>query len=554
MNYLLGIDLGTTNCSVTAVDEKGKTTVIKNRENEYITPSAVYFKNIPNSYIIGKKAKELASSDPKNLVTLVKREMGKIKEEVRYNKLHQEYNPYNFWGKIFSPEEISSKILNQLKQDAEKNLNCKIKRAVITCPAYFKQNEKEATRKAGEMAGLEVLEVIPEPTAACLNYAAISKKNEKVFVFDLGGGTFDVTIVDVSTGENGLNVEIKCCGGESKLGGADWDNDLCNYVIKCFDKKYYADFNYKRDDEALKARGKLMLEAERVKKELSGNSNTAEITLEYGGQKVTEVITRDKYKEITMNQNGKCKAICENLLSENNLSWDEIDTILMVGSMSRCFSIQEDLRKWSGKNIEFGIINPKTCVSEGAAIKAYGNTYNGNVEVLEKSFDYESNDEENIKKIEDEEKTATKVTAKFSEIKSVLPASICLKLLKQGQDFSFKMLQKNHSYPCIFEKDFPLAKDNMTFVDLTVLEGEYDEPSRNEELGKAVLELKGSHQKGDKVRVTFSIDNNGIIQIKGKDLKTNEEVKAEIRRNNSITEEEFEYALAASETDEFELG
>ncbi len=266
MNYVLGIDLGTTNCSVTAIDEDGRTTVIKNTDGEYITPSAVYFENEKNTFIVGKRAKQKAIFGDGRLVTLVKREMGRKKEEVRYDKFDRSFHPYNFWGRDFSPEEISSKILNQLRRDANRELGTDVRRAVITCPGYFGQNEKEATRIAGEMAGLEVLEVIPEPTAAALSYSTVCKKDrERVFVFDLGGGTFDVTILEISKENGGISVETRQCGGDPRLGGADWDFYLLDYVITKFDEKFHRDLSFEEGEEKEKAYGKLKLDVENVK-------------------------------------------------------------------------------------------------------------------------------------------------------------------------------------------------------------------------------------------------------------------------------------------------
>ena len=245
MEYLLGIDLGTTNCTVTAIDENGRTTVIRNRDGEFVTPSAVYFCEKKNNFIIGKKAKELASEDANDrLVTLVKRQMGSEKNKVRYDPITGKYKPYEYWNKIFSPEEISSKILKQLKEDAEAQLETKISQAVITCPAYFKQLQKDATMKAGQLAGLEVLEVITEPTAAALSYSTVSQKKverngkETVFVFDLGGGTFDITIIDLIKDKNGISVSTKCTDGDARLGGSDWDSTCRGNIIEIFNKKF----------------------------------------------------------------------------------------------------------------------------------------------------------------------------------------------------------------------------------------------------------------------------------------------------------------------------
>ena len=372
MEYLLGIDLGTTNCTVTAVDENGKTTVIRNRDGEFVTPSAVYFCEKENNFIVGKKAKELAPSDTDGrLVTLVKRQMGCEKNKVRKNPITGKYKPYEYWNKIFSPEEISSKILKQLKEDAESQLETKISQAVITCPAYFKQAQKEATRIAGELAGFDVLEVITEPSAAALSYSTVSKflkenGKERVFVFDLGGGTFDATIIDLLKDENGISSTTKCTDGDARLGGADWDNICRGNIIEMFNKKFGIKFNLEKGIEKEKTVGQLTLDVEKLKKELSNpNVDSAKITMEYMGHSVEEIYTREKYANITNEFTEKCRIKCNNLMKDAGMTWDDIDTVLMVGSMSNCLFIQDALRKLSDKEILFGKIDPKTCVSEG---------------------------------------------------------------------------------------------------------------------------------------------------------------------------------------------
>ncbi|MBP5601113.1 MAG: Hsp70 family protein [Treponema sp.] len=546
MEYLLGIDLGTTNCSVTAIDENGKTTVIKNRDGEYITPSAVYFDDkIPNKFTIGKRAKEKASCDAKNLVTLVKREMGKSKDEVRFNKRKRAYNPYNYWGKTFSPEEISSKILAQLKKDAETALGQELKKVVITCPGYFGQDKKEATRLAGKLAGLDVIEVITEPVAASLSYGTKSDKNkEKVFVFDLGGGTFDVTIVNMESTPNGKKADIECLDGDSMLGGADWDQYLVSYMVDAFKKKYFIDLYTEKGEEVDNVLGKLRLDAESAKKLLTDN-DTAEISITYGGKEFTKTITRADFVNITKPLTDKCMDYCSRLLANKNLTWSDIDTILVVGSMSNCFAVQNALKDLTDKDIAFRLVNPKTCVSEGAAIKAFYNICEKEgkkavVQTLAKKPDYDKvdGDKNKISEIEEMEKSGERVSTMIESAKSVLPASISLKGHKGGKDFAKKFLNKDEQYPAERTMAVPLGFDDRAEVSITVLEGESENPSECDELGNAVLPLEGSHVSTDKVQVTFSIDINGIIQVAGVDLKTGKSVKAEIKRKNSISEEE----------------
>lgn len=562
MSYLIGIDLGTTNCSVTAVDSIGNLNVIKNRDNEYITPSAVYFNKIPNSYIIGKRAKEKAATDPKNLVTLVKREMGKLKEEVRYSKLDRKYMPYVYWNRTFSPEEISSKILSQLKKDAEMILDQEIKEAVITCPAYFGQQQKEATRQAGVLAGLDVLEVIPEPTAACLTYGTKSTKDkEKIFVFDLGGGTFDITIVDSSIGEYGKVIEVKSCGGDSKLGGADWDYYLLDFMLREFKNKHYIDLSYEKGEEKDIAYGKLTLDVEQAKKELSkpGVTETS-ITINYGGASFTKTITREDYARITEPLTEQCHTYCENLLKKNNMTWNDIDTILMVGSMSNCVTVQDALKKWCGKDVNFGVVNPKTCVSEGAAIRAYQKVCEREgkktaVKTTAEVMKYDSEDSEVLAQIEQKVVSAEKVTTVIESAKSVLPSSIRIKLHSKSLNkyVAHEFLKKDSPYPNQKVQSFPISSPEQQAITVLVLEGESDELDQCSELGNVVVPLEGDHTNQDRIEVTLSVDGNGILQVGAKDLKTGKTVSAKIERKNALSDEEIKQVQENAANDDFEL-
>lgn len=562
MNYVLGIDLGTTNCSVTAVDENGKTIVIKNRDGEYITPSAVYFNEAENSFIIGKRAKSKASEDTKSrLVTLVKREMGKSKDQVRERKLTRKCNPYDFWNKRFSPEEVSSFILGQLKADAEKELGCEVKQAIITCPAYFGQKEKEATRLAGELAGFDVLEVIPEPTAAAISYGTITDRdNERIFVFDLGGGTFDVTILVVSNGVNGKDIKTVMTGGDRKLGGVDWDQLVMDHVCEGFANKYGPDLSFpiaNHEGERAVALGKLTLDVEKAKKELSKpDAGEVSVVLEFQGMQYEEKLTKDKFANITSMKTQQCMDYCTGLLKDSNLNWSDIDTVLMVGSMSNCLFIQDALKKLSGKDVKFGSVNPKTCVSEGAAIWAYTKICEKKgvapvVQTLVEKprYDVVDEDKSEAAKVEQIEKQDVRKEVKIQNVSNVISSSISLSLLRNGQPFAFKMLTKNMTYPCNFHRAFPLHADGQTSVDLVVLEGESENPANCDRLGAAVLSLRGQHFKGDMVDVKFDIDQNGIIQVSGVDLRTGETTSATIQRENSLSAEEV--AKAKESVDDF---
>ncbi len=273
-------------------------------------------------------------------------------------------------------------------------------------------------------------------------------------------------------------------------------------------------------------------------------------------KRLEEKITRGEYAKITQKLTEQCRTYCENLLSDANLSWRDIDTILMVGSMSNCPSVQDALKNWSGKDVVFNAVNPKTCVSEGAAIRAFLKTCQKSgktavVQSLEEKPNYENAD----KKIETAEISGKRTQTRILCATSVLPSSICLKLRSQktGKFSAFKMLKKNDVYPTEFVRDFPIGRDGLSQVLLLILEGESDDPALCAELGNAVLPLDGEHFSHDRVRVTFCVDENGIIQVSALDLRTNRKVDAKIQRTNALSEEEIARAKNDAEEDEFVL-
>ena len=556
MEYLLGIDLGTTNCTVTAVDERGNLKVIPNSEGGRITPSAVYFEEEENHYLVGQKAKDRAASDPGHrLVTLVKREMGKSRDRIRYNRLKRKAEPYVFWGREFSPAEVSSKILAQLKRDAERELGQPVSKAIITCPAYFGQNEKEATRKAGEYANLDVISILPEPTAAALAYVngmKIRKRTERIFVFDLGGGTFDVTILEVSNGDR-KNIEAKRCDGDSKLGGADWDETIVNYMVNRFYSVNKVNLLYEEGEARDSAYGRLTLDAERLKKELSSpGAKTATMTMSYGGATLTEEFTIEKYAEITASLNERCRGYCSNLLDDAGLCWGDIDMILMVGSMSNCLFLQRMLREWSGKETNFGIVDPKTCVSTGAAIMAHLLCHPDAAENPQPEREKDAGeggvflggDEGSVDEAFDSGRLGV----------GVLPASIRLSAFDRNRKpLAYRMLSKNQPYPCEFKQKFPIQSPNQSTVNVTVLEGEDDDPEYCRAIGTSKLPLVGEHGRDDLVEVSFSVDMNGILQVYAIDLKSGERIDVEMDRNDGFNETAESVRKAAEDAAEFDV-
>lgn len=560
METIVGIDLGTTNCSVTAINEEGKTKSIKNKHNEFITPSAVYFCKKEKEIIVGKDAKEKSNTDPDNLVLFVKREMGKSKDKVRENRVDGSYNPYKFWGTTYSPEQISAMILSQLKRDAEKELGKEVKKAVITCPAYFGDAEKNATKMAGEIAGFEVLEIIPEPTAAALTYSARTEKDETVLVFDLGGGTFDVTILKISNTDAGRNVEMIVTDGDHRLGGKDWDDLLIDYMVDRFEKKYQIDLYYEDKKKVAPTFGKLRIEVEKAKVALFKEGiDAVPLSIEYGGKKHTENITRALYAAKTQDLTNQCRTYCNNILQESDLSWNDIDTVLMIGNMSNCKTIQNALKEWSGKEINFGLINPKTCVSEGAAIRGHLLEGGEKVKTLVKQdsdiASFEQSDEitQRVEKAENEgERTDTKFD--INNIKSgVLASSVGIKVLtREGKETVYKLLNKNSSYPEEITKAFPVFRDGDQEFSLNVLEGESSNVDECELLGAIVVKLHGKMNKGDKLSITLSADANGILQVKAVNEKLGIHVESKIKRESEISEEEVK--AASEDMEEFYLG
>lgn len=560
METIVGIDLGTTNCSVTAINEEGKTKSIKNKHNEFITPSAVYFCKKEKEIIVGKDAKEKSNTDPDNLVLFVKREMGKSKDKVRENRVDGSYNPYKFWGTTYSPEQISAMILSQLKRDAEKELGKEVKKAVITCPAYFGDAEKNATKMAGEIAGFEVLEIIPEPTAAALTYSARTEKDETVLVFDLGGGTFDVTILKISNTDAGRNVEMIVTDGDHRLGGKDWDDLLIDYMVDRFEKKYQIDLYYEDKKKVAPTFGKLRIEVEKAKVALFKEGiDAVPLSIEYGGKKHTENITRALYAAKTQDLTNQCRTYCNNILQESDLSWNDIDTVLMIGNMSNCKTIQNALKEWSGKEINFGLINPKTCVSEGAAIRGHLLEGGEKVKTLKKqdseiaAFEQSAEITQRVEKTEKEgERTNTKFDKK--NIKSgVLASSVGIKVLtRDGKETVYKLLNKNSSYPEEFTRAFPMIRDGDQEFSLNVLEGESSNVDECELLGAIIVKLDGKMNKGDKLSITLSADANGILQVKAVNEKLGIHVESKIKRESDISEEEVK--AASEDMEEFYLG
>ena len=491
MAKTIGIDLGTTNSCV-AVMEGGEATVIPNAEGGRTTPSVVAFTK-DGERLVGQVAKRQAITNPDNTIISVKRLMGSD-QKVKAG------------GKEFSPQEISAMILQKLKMDAEAYLGEPVTHAVITVPAYFNDSQRQATKDAGKIAGLEVQRIINEPTAASLAYGMDKDNDQKIMVYDLGGGTFDVSILELGDGI----FEVLATCGNNRLGGDDFDERIINYLAEEFKKENGIDL--KQDKMALQ---RLKEAAEKAKIELSGvttsNINLPFITADASGPKHLDMtLTRAKFDELTHDLVEATMEPTRKALSDAGLSAGEIDKVLLVGGSSRIPAVQEAVKKITGKEPHKGI-NPDECVAVGAAIQA--GVLTGDVSGI--------------------------------VLLDVTPLSLGLETL--GGVFT-KLIDRNTTIPAKKSQVFSTAADGQTSVEIHVLQGEREMAAYNKTLGKFHLDGIPSAPRGvPQIEVTFDIDANGIVHVSAKDLGTGNEQKITITANTNLSDDEIDKAVKEAE-------
>ncbi len=491
MSKIIGIDLGTTNSCV-AVMEGGKPVVIPNAEGARTTPSVVAFTK-DGERLVGQVAKRQAVTNPDRTVISIKREMGTA-------------HKVNIDGKEYTPQDISAMILSKMKETAEAYLGETVTQAVITVPAYFNDSQRQATKDAGRIAGLEVLRIINEPTAASLAYGLDKEGNQKILVYDLGGGTFDVSILDIGDGV----FEVRATNGNTRLGGDDFDERIINYIAESFKKENGIDLKSDRI-----AYQRLKEAAEKAKIELSGtmtaNINLPFITADATGPKHLDMtLTRAKFDELTRDLVEATVEPMRKAMSDAGLTYDQIDKIILVGGSTRIPAVQEEVKKVTGKE-PFKGINPDECVAIGAAIQ--GGVLGGEVkDVL---------------------------------LLDVTPLSLGLET--EGHIFT-RLIDRNTTIPTSKSQVFSTAADGQTTVEINVLQGERQMAYDNKSLGRFQLTGIAPAPRGvPQIEVTFSIDRNGIVNVSAKDKATGNEQKITITASTNLTEEEINQRVKEAE-------
>ncbi|RNC29903.1 MAG: Chaperone protein DnaK [Candidatus Dichloromethanomonas elyunquensis] len=492
MSKIIGIDLGTTNSCV-AVLEGGEPVVIPNPEGARITPSVVGFSKTGEK-LVGQVAKRQAVSNPDNTVISIKRHMG------------SDYKT-NLIDKAYTPQEISAMILQKLKSDAEAYLGASVKQAVITVPAYFTDSQRQATKDAGTIAGLEVLRIINEPTAAALAYGLDKENDQTVLVYDLGGGTFDVSILELSQGM----VEVKATNGNNHLGGDDFDQRLMDYIAAEFKKSNGVDLS--KDRVALQ---RLKEAAEKAKIELSGvtqsNVNLPFITMSAEGPLHLDMnITRAKFEELTASLVEATMGPTRQAMEDAKLTFKEIDQVILVGGSTRIPAVQEAIKRISGKEPHKGV-NPDEVVALGAAIQ--GGVLGGEMKDI--------------------------------VLVDVAPLSLGIETL--GSVFT-RIIDRNTTIPTTKSQVFSTAADNQTSVDIHVLQGEREMAAYNKTLGRFQLTGIPPAPRGiPQIEVKFDIDVNGIVHVSAKDTATGNEQKVTITASTGLSKDEIEKMRKDAET------
>ena len=492
MSKIIGIDLGTTNSCV-AVIEGGEPNVIPNAEGARTTPSVVAFSKT-GERMVGQVAKRQAVTNPDRTIISIKREMGSS-------------HKVGIDGKDYSPQEISAMVLQKLKADAEGYLGSAVTQAVITVPAYFTDSQRQATKDAGKIAGLEVLRIINEPTAAALAYGVDKEEEQKVMVYDLGGGTFDVSVLSIDDG----TVQVLATAGNNRLGGDDFDQRIIDWIVAEFKKEQGVDLSGDR-----MAMQRLKEAAEKAKIELSGvlsaNINLPYITVDISGstKHLDMTLSRAKFNELTADLVEATMGPVRQAMGDAGLSASDLEKVLLVGGSSRIPAVQEAVKKITGKD-PFKGINPDECVAMGAALQA--GVLGGEVKDL--------------------------------LLLDVTPLSLGIETLGS---VCTKIIERNTAIPITKKQVFSTAADGQTSVEVHVLQGEREMAADNKTLGRFHLDGIPAAPRGvPQIEVTFDIDANGIVNVSAKDLGTGKEQKITITSSTNLSKEDIDKAVKEAE-------
>jgi len=502
-----GIDLGTTYSAIAYLDEHGKPAVIPNSDNDRITASVIMFEE--GEAIVGRIAKQSAVSDPENVVQFIKREMG----NADWKK--------DFFGIPHTPQSLSALILKRVVDDASNYLNQPIKHVVVTVPAYFGDAERNATRLAGEIAGLNVIGILNEPTAAALAYGLDNlEKDQTVMVYDLGGGTFDVTVLKINKG----NVQVLATDGEVQLGGKDWDDELINWMAEEFQTEFGSD---PRDD----------LDSYQMMREIAENAKIAlskkpkaKILCQCGGKTLKREIDREKFEDITRSLLQQTETYLPIVLEKAKIGWSQIDSLLLVGGSTRMPAVKEMLRRVS-KIEPDDSVNPDECVALGAAIYATLLKLKGVAGIDLGADEYIPE--------------PVAATVRKLDIVNVTGHSLGIVAKISGKDKNVVMIPQQTPLPAKKSLQFGTEVDNQAKVDIKVVEGESENPEECVQIGTCSITDLPPRPAGARIEVSLHYNEEGRIEVTAKDMTSGRSVKTEIKRDGGMNKKEIEAAKEA---------